>query len=92
MAVHPSEKVLRQGAYDILKKARETGQSVILARDGVPEAILLPFDAYVRMRVSPQAAEESALEIKALEQDVVDTTICLRSCPLRRTKAKDREG
>lgn len=85
MAVFKSEKVLRRDAYEALRYARESGESVILTREGKPEIIMLTFDEYVKMRMA-QPHDSGEHEIAQLEQNAVDSTVCMRNCPLRRPK------
>ncbi len=39
----------------ILSELRESGQAVILARDSKPEAVLVPYEEYVRSQEQAQA-------------------------------------
>lgn len=85
MAVFSSDKILRKNAYEALKDARETGESVILMREGKPEVIMLTFDDYIRMRTG-ESQDDSHVHIRQLEQVAVDSTVCMRNCPFRRPK------
>lgn len=85
MAVFPSENILRRDAYEALKHSRETGESVILTRDGKPEIIMLTFDTYVSLQTG-RAEGQGPGEIKVLEQVAVDSTVCMRNCPFRAPK------
>lgn len=84
MAVYQSERILRRNAFEVLKQSRETGESVILTRDGKPEIIMLTFDDYVRLQTGNKAV--GTQEIKALDQVAVDSTVCMRNCPFRAPK------